>query len=339
MRNDRIHFTGWLLAAALIQSPGYAENPPPPNAIVFRNGAQQTQRYSWPPQAGSVRVNGLIMNATSASTRWVTVHYKTMAEPPLAMPGSFGGGIQRDQNTVHRLLFDRNSQSYFGYDLVVSGDAASGYRVSFQPLSNTADMLSRFATGLSLQPMPPATYPALQIVRQGETIALDVMASPNGRQKIVDYLDFSPPEPVDLPPASTTAEARDFTVDDNPLNINLDSFAQTTVLIDAARFTGRVGFSDQKGGALWIVFPGQGRYILSLASHPGFAKAGAIRDHVIAFHDGGRQFEVRLATSIASPGRAWNLYVHRDSGFLPKAALSDAVIVGTGRLESLLMSH
>ncbi len=330
-----------LLGALLIYSPaGRAENPPQQNTIVFRNGSLQTQRYSMPREAGSAKVNGLIMNATASSTRWVTVHYRTMAEPPLQTAGAFGGGVLRDQNTVHRLLLDKNSQAFFGYDLVVlSGDAGSGYRVSFQPLSNTGAMLSRFAEGLTLQPMPPAKYPAPQVVQLGETIALDVMASPNGRQKIVDYLDLSPPEPVDLPAASTTTEARDFTVDDEPLNINLDSFARTTVFIGGQRFTGRVGFSDQKGGTLWIVFPGQGRYVLSLASHAGFAKAGSIRDHVIAFHDGGRPFEVRLATPIASPGHVWNLYVHHDSSFQLKAAVADAVIVGTGRLENLLSAH
>ena len=79
--------------------------------------------------------------------------------------------------------------------------------------------------------------------------------------------------------------------------------------------------------------------MLSLAAHPGFTKAGAVRDHVIAFQDGDRHFEVRLSTPMASAGHAWNLYVHHDSGFRPKAALADAVIVGTGRLENLLPSH
>jgi hypothetical protein len=338
MRSNR--FIGWLLAGAwALSQVCHAENPAPQNAIVFRNGALQTQRYSMPREAGSVQVNGLIMNATASSTRWVTVHYRTMAEPPLPTPGSFGGGVLRDQNTVHRLLFDKNSQTYFGYDLVVLSADADGYRVAFQPLSNTADMLTRFASGLQLLPMPPAKYPAPQMVQQSETIALDIMVSPTGRQKIVDYLQFSPPEPVDLPAASSTADPRDFTVDDEPLNLNLDSFERTTVLIDGQRFTGRVGFSDQKGGTLWIVIPGQGRYVLSLASHPGFTKAGAIRDHVIAFHDGGRQFEVRLATAIANAGHAWNLYVRHDSRFQSKAAVADAVIVGTGRLENLLPAH
>lgn len=317
-----------------------AENPQPEATIAFRNGALQSQRYFWSREGGSTKVQGLIMNATANSTRWVTVHYKTMAEPPLQSSGSFGGGILRDQNTVHRLLFDRNSHSYFGYDLVVSsGEAGGGYRVAFQALSNTSDMLGKFASGLSLDPMPPAKYPPPQVVRQSDTIALDVMVSPDGRQKIVDYLQFSPPEPVDLPAAQTTAEARDFTVDDEALTIDLDSFTRTTVLIDGKTFTGRVGFSDQKGGALWMVFPGAGRYVLSLASHPGFIKAGSIRDHVIAFHDGNRQFEVRLASAIVGAGHAWNLYVHPDPAFRVKAAVADAVIVGTGRLENLLAAH
>src|SRR5579871_541983 len=328
---------GLIFAAAMLC---HAENQSEQNAVVFRSGGVQTQRYAFPREAGSVKVNGLIMNATASSTRWVTVHFRTMAEPPLPGPGFFGGGILREQNTVHRLLFDKNSQSYFGYDLaILSGDAAAGYRVAFQPLSNTSDMLSRFAAGLTLQAMPPAIYPAPQSVQQGETIALDVMVSANGRQKIVDYLQLSPPEPVDLPPAFTTAEPRDFTVDETPLNLNLDSFERTSVFIDGNRFMGRVGFSDQKGGALWIVFPGQGRYVLSLASHPGFVKAGTIRDHVIAFHDGNRQFELRLATAIANAGHAWNLYLHHDPGFQPNAANSDAVIVGTGRLENLLRAQ
>ena len=161
-------FLAWACAALVC----YAENPPQQNTVVFRNGGVQTQRYAWTREAGSVKVNGLIMNATASSTRWVTVRFRTIAEPPLPGPGSFGGGILRDQNTVHRLLFDKNSGAYFGYDLaILSGDASAGYRVAFQPLSNTGAMLNRFAAGFELQAMPPATYPAPELLQRGETIA------------------------------------------------------------------------------------------------------------------------------------------------------------------------
>jgi hypothetical protein len=327
-----------LLACAVVwPQSGYMENPSG-NQIVFRNGGMQKQSYAWTKEAGSTRVNGLIMRATASSTRWVTVHFRTSAEPPLQVPGSFGGGVLRDQNTVHRLLFDRNSHTYFGYDITVL-PKDGGYEATFQALTNAADMLASFAAGLTLQSMAPARYPPPQTVQRGEAIALDVMVSSDGWQKIVDYLEFSPPEPVDLPPASSTAAPRDFTVDDEPLSVNLDSFQRTTVFIDGLRFTGRVGFSDQRGGALWMVFPERGRYILSLAAHPGFLKAGSVRDHVIAFRDGTHQYEIRLAAPLASPGHAWNLYVHPDPGYHPKPAVADAVIVGTGRLESLLNSH
>jgi len=316
---------------------GYGQTPAGANNIVFRNGSVQRQSFSWPGQGGAG--DGLVMTATASSTRWVTVQFRTMAEPPLPEPGSFGGGVLRDQNTVHRLLFDKNSQTYVGYDLVLSSDASYGYRVAFQELSNSPAMLSRFASGLALKPMPPAKYPTPQLVRQGENIALDVMITPDGRQKIVDYLQFSPPEPVDLPAASTPADPRDFTVDDEPLSINLDSLERTTVFIDGQRFTGRVGFAGRKGGALWIVFPGPGRYVISLASHPGFAKAGSVRDHVIAFHDGDHQFEIRLARSVVGPGHAWNLYVHHDTAYSPTPAWADALVIGTGRLEDILAGH
>jgi hypothetical protein len=146
MRINR--FVGSLFAGTLLCSQaGRAENPEPQNPIVFRSGGVQTQRFSWPREAGSVQVNGLIMTTTASSTRWVTVRYRTMAEPPLPAPGAFGGGVLRDQNTVHRILFDKSSQSWFGYDLVVSGDVASGSRVSF----SAAEQYGRYAWPLRLR--------------------------------------------------------------------------------------------------------------------------------------------------------------------------------------------
>jgi hypothetical protein len=305
------------------------------NAIVFPG--HQEFRVQWPEEAGTQQVGGVVMTATAASTKWVTVQIRTVAEPPLAAPGAFTGNVTRVGNTLHRLLVDRNSQSYIGYDLVVSGDAANGYQALFQPLSNAPEMLSTFGGGLDLKPMPQPKYPAPQRVRQGEAIALDVMVSSDGRGKIVDYLQFSPPQSPDLPPTTGTAPARDMTVDDDPLNVTMESVARCTVLIGGQKFAGRVGFRDGNGSTLWVALPGHGRYVLSLAPHAGFVPAGTIREHVIAFHDGDRQFEVRLANPLAAEGHAWNLYVWHDAAFVPlAAAASDAVIIGKGRLEELV---
>jgi hypothetical protein len=303
--------------------------------IVFPG--YQEFRVQWPPEAGTQKVGGVVMTATAASTKWITVQFRTVAEPPLPAPGAFTGKVTRVGNTLHRLLVDRNGQSYIGYDLVVSGDAANGFQAAFEPLSNAPEMLRTFFAALDLKPVPQPKYPAPQKVKQGEAIALDVMVSSDGRGKIVDYIQFSPPQPPDLPPATGTAPARDMTVDDEPLNLTVESLERCTVLIGGQKFGGKVGFVDGNGSTLWVALPGHGRYILSLAPHPGFVPAGTIREHVIAFRDGDRQFEVRLANPIAPAGNAWNLYVWHDAAFVPVApAAVDAVIVGKGRLERLV---
>jgi hypothetical protein len=314
-----------------------AQTPPVPRKVRIQFPGQQDFRVQWPDGAGTDKVGGVVMTATAASTKWVTVQIRTVAEPPLAAPGAFTGNVTRVGDTLHRLLVDRNSQSYIGYDLVVSGDAASGYQALFQPLSNAGEMLRAFGGGLALQPMPQPRYPAPQRVQPGEAIALDLMVAGDGRGKIVDYIRFSPPQSALLPPAASTAPARDMTVDDEPLNLTVESVARCTVLIGGQKFPGRVGFTDGGGSTLWVALPGHGRYVLSLAPHAGFVPAGAIREHVIAFHDGDRQFELRLANPVAAAGHAWNLYMWHDAAFVPVApAAVDAVIIGKGRLDGLV---
>ena len=125
-------------------------------------------------------------------------------------------------------------------------------------------------------------------------------------------------------------------MDDEPLNLNVDSFARTSAIVDDRKLEARVGFTKGRGGVIWLALPGLGRYLLSLAPHAGFEKAGVIRDNVIALNDGPHHYELRLANPIASSDNAWNLYVLHDPRFRPRDTLSDAVICGLGRLENLL---
>jgi hypothetical protein len=320
----------WLVAAAAL---AHAQ----PEQVVFNAGNQQRQYQSWTPGGGTERNRGVIATGGSTSNRAVCLEFKVMAEPPLRSPGSFGGGIMRDGNTIHRLFFDRTGPSYVGYDLVVlSGDASTGYQVAFQSLSNLTEMRERFAGDLTLKQMPEPVYPSPQLVHVGDTIALDLMVSADGRQKIVDYLKLSPPLSSEPPAPAATGEPRDYSVDDAPIGITIQSFVRTSVSIGGRKFTGRVGFLQGNGGVLWIYFPGQGRYVLSLAPHQGFFLAGAIRDNSMQFRDGGGEFEVRLDTPIAGAGNAFNLYLLHDPSYRPRPEQAGAVIVGLGRLQNLV---
>jgi hypothetical protein len=281
----------------------------------------------------------LIMSGNGTLSSGAAFEFKTMVESSTKLSNSYPGGLKIDGNTVHRFLCDLSTRSYFGYDLVVeSGNATTGYKVFFQPLSmiDIVKVMGRPASAAPLSPMPLPKYPAPQLVNEGDTIALDLMVSPDGQQKLVDYITVSSHQSAEPAAAITTAVPRDFTLDDGPLT---PDFSRSTVWINGQKFAGAGAFSRKSGATFWFAFPGNGRYILSLAPRDGFQKAGTIRDNVITFQDGGQQYEVRLAGPIAGAGNAWNLYLLHDAAYKqkgPQPNMTDVVYGGIDRLESLL---
>ena len=256
------------------------------------------------------------------------IRYRTVLTPADASLGSFGeggmGGIAAGVKGFRRSMVDRSSGTYFGYDLTI---AASGngntYLATFQPLGDKS------YSG-TLRPLPLPKYPAPQVVRDGDIIELDLMVSPDGKQRLTDYIEIQArvSEPA---AATTTAEPRDFSLDDGLVKV--DSW-RMTIWIDGQKSQGISGFTGKPGATFWIAPPGQGRYILSLTPREGFVKSGAIRDNVIGFEGGGQQYEIRFMTPIAGAGKAWNLYVLHDQTY--QSRLSNGTSVGVDRLENLL---
>lgn len=320
------------ICACLIAASALAQAP-----VSFNVGNRYQQQ--WPRDGGTAQAKGVIMTGSATSVRGVAVGITTVAEPPLKARGSFGGGLRMnsDATTIHRLLFDRDSETYFGYDLTIeAGDAQHGYRVAFQPLSNAQEMMNDFASGVSLKSLAAPRYPPAQFLHIGETVALDLMISSDGHQKIVDYLHFQEPPPSEPPAMLSTVPARDYSLDDERPTLSTASFLQTAVFVNGRKFGGRTGFSDGKGGTYWLAMPNRGRYILSLVYQPGLTRIGEMHDNTIVVQDGDRRYEVRLAQPMTKPGDAWNLYGVRDPFFEPLPGQSDAAIVGVGRLERLL---
>ena len=268
-----------------------------------------------------------------------TVEYKTLIEPPLSNSAFLpvGSGFHNAGNSIQHFVYDRGSRSYFGYRMAVTpGVTPNARQVTFGPLieSEMRDALKSVAGDLPLNPAPLPKYPAPQTVYDGDTIALDLMVSPDGRERIVDYIRLGfGAKPVKPPPAAT-AEPRDFTLDDGPVNFSTEP---PQVRIDGAAFPGIVLMYGSKGGAtVWFYFPGQGRYILSLAPHEGFARSGVLRANDISFRADGHEYQIHTPKPLAGTRQAWNLYVARDPQFLPRPALVKAVVGGADRLENLL---
>jgi hypothetical protein len=199
--------------------------------------------------------------------------------------------------------------------------------MTFGPPSTVPDGLAFLDVAAALSPVPLPKSPASQLVKSGDAIALDLLVSPDGKQKIVDYIQFTSAKqfldastpPADPPTAINTEEPKDFTLDDGPVITDFAGF----ILINGQKFQGLTWFDKKPGATMWFCFPGQGRYILSLAPHDGFLKMGAIRDNVISFQSDGQQYEVRMKNSMLNSGGAWNLYVLHDRSYQGEVSAAD----------------
>jgi len=137
----------------------------------------------------------------------------------------------------------------------------------------------------------------------------------------------------DIAPADPHLVPRDFTVDDGPVSIKVPF----QVFVNGKEFQGHtIGWHIDTGSTMWLGLPHQGMYILSLAPREGykFQKAGAIRNHVIAFQSDGNQYEIRTSGPIAGAEKAWDLYVLH----LPEMEMKGPLF-GVDRLGSCTLAH
>jgi hypothetical protein len=263
----------------------------------------------------------------------VWVRYAMTVEPPVqnSQLRLLGSGMHTTHDRMHRFVVDKASGTYFGYDLTVEPLDGRGVRVTIEPLSIGPEGEHWIPKDMPLRPAPLPKYPPPQTLEAGDTLALDLLVSADGRQKVVDYLQF---ERRGDAPAAATGEPRDFTLDDGPLSIHFHQ--PLRILINGQPFQGRNSLTTGRGGTLWFVFPNRGRHILSLAPHEGFEKAGAIRGNTLTFHSGGEQFEIRGSVPILGTGGAWNLFVLYDPFYVAKPSDAPTIFGGTDRLENLL---
>jgi hypothetical protein len=120
--------------------------------------------------------------ATSGTLKsGITIRFATYAIPGGKQVSANGGGIMADGDVIHRYMNDPVSGGSFGYDFSIAGDPAHGYQAVFQPLTKA---------GESARQIVPK-FPPPQPVKDGDTISLDLMASPDGTQRIVDYIQVS----------------------------------------------------------------------------------------------------------------------------------------------------
>jgi len=280
------------------------------------------------PSQGKVMMGGSADLGKAAYIR-----FKTTITGASGLAGGFGSGVSHGTGLVHRYLMRWSDGSYFGYDLVLGpGDAASGYRLSFQPLTVAEKYLQSVGNGKTLVPMPPPQYPPPQILRDGDIVVLDLMVSADGTQKLTDYIQFSV-KPSEPQAASSTAPARDFTPEDGPVFFDGE---KARFFVDGQPYRGSSSFHMRPGNTFWFAIPNQGLFILSLAPEDGFIRNGEVRENVIRFEDVGHQYELRTLRKIAASGGAFHLYMRRDLLYQPTPGEENTIRGGVDFLEDLL---
>ncbi|HEY0172684.1 MAG TPA: hypothetical protein VGB98_16800 [Pyrinomonadaceae bacterium] len=215
-------------------------------------------------------------------------------------------------NLLHRVFVDSGNELFFGYELLVERAAEARYFwVTVRPLSE--DYLRELGErpafrGRRLHPGYNATaFPAApQLLRDGDTFALDVFRNPRAGTKIVDVIQVSLTDPS-LRRAATDAPARDFRPDDVQLRVSdykLKVNGETVY-----RSTGGVA-----GALVWFSLGDRGRFVFSLVERPGFEfkKVGSVRHNTVAFEWGGETYEWESAQPVVGAGGNWNLWVLHD---------------------------
>lgn len=298
-------------------------------------------------------------SSVSLNKKGISVVFKVETSSPEAARQSFGSvyftGYDENEkeSRVHRVLADRESGAYFGYDLVIETDAAPNkFKVSIRPLSFNPPETLRLSN-LTMRLLPK--YPEDMTVEDGDTIALELLYNPSTRVKITDLIKITTkkPQSSDTSLFTTTVggsgsgsktgtglgsaaggfgsgsggglfgkeTTRDFTVDEIKLRLT-----SPKLMINGAlgAFRGSEWRGIIEGSVIYFYVPGKGRFIFSLFPHNNFnfQKDAALENNRIAFESGGDHFELISEAPITASGGDWNLWVLFDPDYKPNLSFS-----------------
>jgi hypothetical protein len=216
-------------------------------------------------------------------------------------------------NLLHRVFVDGKNQLFFGYELVVERAAEARYFwVTVRALSDDylRELFERPAFhGRRLHPSYNSTaFPAgPQLVRDGDTFALDVLRNPRTGAKVVDVIQVTLSDPTQQ---AATDRPRDFSPED--IQLKVSNYRLRVNGETVYRSTGGCA-----GALVWFSVGDRGRFVFSLVPRPGynFEKVGTVRQNLIRFESGGDTYEWESALPVVGTGGNWNVWVLHDPDY------------------------
>jgi hypothetical protein len=235
-------------------------------------------------------------------------------------------GIDRTEGktVLRRFVRDGLRQVYVRYATTVETLPDGTYRVSFGPSSDPTP--AGVYPGADWEVRGPATYPVPQIVRDGDSVRIELYA--NRSRTLADYVHVGNPDRMVLrqeAPRDYYAEDAEFSITQPRFRVNgvepatpsRDTFGQPETI---------------RGPVLWVYVPGHGRYVLSLHAHPdlGFKNAGEAAGNSLTFSADGNVFRIDTAERIAAGSGTYTVRVLPDSGWEPADPQDRArIMIGT----------
>jgi hypothetical protein len=250
------------------------------------------------------------------------------------LPAPLSSQVVPDANqTIHRILRDRDGGFVFGYDLWISADRATKqFKIAIRPLD------SRLETSLRpngpAAPESPSTFPKStepQTLNDGSEFSVDILINKNTGVKMVDIVKVSFDRSSlggDIP----ALRARDFSADAVAMEMKDYSLFVNDELITTGK--SKTGSS---GALLWLYVPQRGRFIFSLVPRPDYAfeKVGNVSGNKIEFSVRGDHFEWVSSAPVLREEGSWNLWVLSDPKYLPLMATIAPPPQEKGTLEKL----
>jgi uncharacterized protein (TIGR03435 family) len=212
------------------------------------------------------------------------------------------------KTTLQRFVGDDQRHVYITYTTTMERLPEAGtYRVTITASAPAVPAWMRPAADSKL--ISPANYPVPQILRDGDTLAVELYTDDRTGRRLVDYIHIGQNMPIFL----RTAPARDAYTGDAEF-----SMVHPRLSVNGQGLESLSG--TMKGRMLWVFIPGQGRFLLSLQPHPasGFEEAGEVNGKSLTFAARRNVFRIDGAERISSMGSAvYRIYALQDPAWQP----------------------
>jgi len=212
---------------------------------------------------------------------------------------------------IHRVLTDAQNNVVFGYDLWISSDPISKkFSIAVLPADEAFRRTFLKPNG-SFATFPKSTTP--QTLDDGDAVSLDLLVNNESGVRIVDVVSVTF-DRATLREGYLESAPKDFTLDAVALSMKNYSLTINGNLVGKSKSS--IGC---EGALLWFYVPERGRFIFSLVPREGynFAKVAVLDGNRIEFTVDGERYEWLSSASILPSGGTWNLWVLRDTDYVP----------------------